>query len=230
MTASGSRRRSGSLNRVVPLCAALAAGSVGIIWPFLGAPDAVAASVATWDKVAACESGGNWSTNTGNGYYGGLQFSQRTWQAYGGASYAVRADLATKGEQIAVAEAVLHGQGPGAWPVCSVRAHLSSGGGSGSPSQAGHNSGAGRGSAGSASGAGGAESGPGHRKDSGNAEPAAAKSGTYTVTGGDTLSEIALHTSVRGGWTALYDANRRTVGPDPDLIHPGQRLTLPAHG
>jgi Transglycosylase-like domain len=71
-----------------------------------------------WDAVARCESGGNWSINTGNGYYGGLQFSQSTWNAYGGAAYAARADLATKSQQIAIAEKVLVGQGAGAWPIC----------------------------------------------------------------------------------------------------------------
>jgi hypothetical protein len=71
-----------------------------------------------WDAVARCESGGNWSINTGNGYYGGLQFSQSTWLAYGGGGYAGRADLATKSQQIAVAELVLAGQGAGAWPIC----------------------------------------------------------------------------------------------------------------
>ena len=85
---------------------------------------AQAAPVDTWDKVAACESGGNWRINTGNGYYGGLQFPQPPGTAYGGTRYAPRADLATKGQQIAVAEEVLRGQGPGAWPVCSVRGRL----------------------------------------------------------------------------------------------------------
>lgn len=89
---------------------------------------AEAASVSTWDKVAACESSNNWDINTGNGYYGGLQFTQSTWQAYGGLAYAPRADLATKTEQITIAEKVLSSQGPGAWPVCSVRAGLTAGG------------------------------------------------------------------------------------------------------
>jgi hypothetical protein len=73
-----------------------------------------------WDAVAQCESGGNWSINTGNGYYGGLQFSQSTWEAYGGAEYAARADLASRDAQIAVAEKVLAAQGAGAWPHCGV--------------------------------------------------------------------------------------------------------------
>nr|WP_179723128.1 transglycosylase family protein [Petropleomorpha daqingensis] len=71
-----------------------------------------------WDAVARCESGGNWAINTGNGYYGGLQFSQSTWNSFGGGAYAPRADLATKSEQITVAERVLDVQGPGAWPTC----------------------------------------------------------------------------------------------------------------
>lgn len=71
-----------------------------------------------WDAVALCESGGNWSINTGNGYYGGLQFSSSTWLAFGGGAYAPRADLAAKSQQIAVAEKVLAAQGKGAWPTC----------------------------------------------------------------------------------------------------------------
>jgi LysM repeat protein len=79
---------------------------------------AEAATAHNWDGVARCESSGNWSINTGNGYYGGLQFSYSTWLAYGGGAYARRADLATKAEQIVIAERTLRGQGIGAWPVC----------------------------------------------------------------------------------------------------------------
>jgi LysM repeat protein len=71
-----------------------------------------------WSAIAACESGGNWGASTGNGFYGGLQFTQQTWLAYGGGQYAPSANLATPAEQIAVAERVLAGQGIGAWPVC----------------------------------------------------------------------------------------------------------------
>lgn len=78
------------------------------------------ASSYNWDGVAACESGGNWQINTGNGYYGGLQFSQPTWEGHGGATYASRADLATKEQQIEIAERVLTTQGVGAWPVCGA--------------------------------------------------------------------------------------------------------------
>jgi resuscitation-promoting factor RpfA len=71
-----------------------------------------------WDVVAQCESGGNWGINTGNGYRGGLQFKQSTWEAYGGGQYATTADLATPEQQKAIAENVLAGQGKGAWPEC----------------------------------------------------------------------------------------------------------------
>ncbi|MCG7593204.1 transglycosylase family protein [Mycobacterium sp. PSTR-4-N] len=71
-----------------------------------------------WDRVASCESGGNWAINTGNGYQGGLQFSPSTWSGHGGGEFAPAAHLATKDEQIAVAERVLATQGKGAWPTC----------------------------------------------------------------------------------------------------------------
>ena len=77
-----------------------------------------ASAAGGWDEVAACESGGDWSINTGNGYYGGLQFSQSSWEAAGGLQYAERADLASKSEQIAAGEQLLAMQGPGAWPNC----------------------------------------------------------------------------------------------------------------
>jgi hypothetical protein len=83
-----------------------------------------AATSKTWDRLANCESGGNWHINTGNGYYGGLQFSQGTWLAYDGDQYANRADLASRAEQIAIAERLLKSQGWGAWPACSERLGL----------------------------------------------------------------------------------------------------------
>lgn len=89
----------------------------------LSATEASAAS-GVWDRVAQCESGGNWKINTGNGYKGGLQFTSSTWRAYGGGQYAASAHNASKEQQIAVAKRVLAGQGPGAWPVCSRKAGL----------------------------------------------------------------------------------------------------------
>jgi uncharacterized protein YabE (DUF348 family) len=74
-----------------------------------------------WDSLAKCEAGGNWAINTGNGFYGGVQFDQNTWERSGGLRYAARADLATREEQIAIAEVTRARQGWGAWPVCSGR-------------------------------------------------------------------------------------------------------------
>jgi len=92
------------------------------------APSAAAApSVAggsVWDTLAQCESGGNWAINTGNGYQGGLQFSPSTWAAYGGTAYAPTANLATREQQIAIAEKTLAGQGWGAWPACTAKMGL----------------------------------------------------------------------------------------------------------
>ena len=95
------------------LTGGVAAGATGV-----AAPSAGAATPSAWDRVAACESGGDWQTNTGNGYYGGLQFSAQTWTGHGGAEYAPTADQATREQQISVAERVLASQGAGAWPNC----------------------------------------------------------------------------------------------------------------
>ena len=83
---------------------------------------ASAADQGVWDRIAQCESGGNWHINTGNGYYGGLQFAASTWRSYGGAKYAPRADRASREQQIVIATKVQHASGWGAWPVCSRRA------------------------------------------------------------------------------------------------------------
>ncbi|MEU8243960.1 transglycosylase family protein [Actinoplanes missouriensis] len=97
-------------------------GTVGLLGP--AAPAQAVPSDVNWDAIARCESGGNWRINTGNGYYGGLQFSRGTWRAYGGTRYARTANRATKGEQIRVAERVLRGQGIRAWPHCGRRANV----------------------------------------------------------------------------------------------------------
>ena len=101
---------------------AIAASATIVTGVSLAAPAQAAGSV--WDSVAACESGGNWSINSGNGDYGGLQFSSSTWNAFGGTRYAATANQASKSAQIATAQRVLAGQGPGAWPVCSRSAGL----------------------------------------------------------------------------------------------------------
>ncbi|OKH79274.1 transglycosylase [Mycobacterium sp. ST-F2] len=94
--------------------AVLGGGSIAL------AAQATAATDGEWDQVARCESGGNWAINTGNGYQGGLQFSPSTWSAHGGGEYAPAANMASKDQQIAVAERVLASQGRGAWPVCGT--------------------------------------------------------------------------------------------------------------
>ncbi|MEU8698449.1 transglycosylase family protein [Streptomyces sp. NPDC048680] len=108
----------------------VAAGVTGsaIAIPLLGAAGAHAADASTWDRVAECESGGMWSADLSNGYYGGLQFSQEVWKSYGGESYAPRADLASRSQQIAVAEKVLDDKGPKAWPSCAVISGLATDG------------------------------------------------------------------------------------------------------
>ncbi|GAB2657299.1 transglycosylase family protein [Prescottella soli] len=90
--------------------------------PKPSAPSVANGSV--WDSIAHCEATGNWAINSGNGYYGGLQFNQGTWEAYGGTQYAPRADLATREQQIAVAEKVQAAQGWGAWPGCTSKLGL----------------------------------------------------------------------------------------------------------
>ncbi|MGW1544922.1 transglycosylase family protein [Streptomyces sp. NPDC002309] len=209
------RHRRYQPNRINRASLTVTAGGAGMALPFVGTGAAHAADAATWDKVAACESTGDWDINTGNGYYGGLQFSQSTWEAYGGTAYAARADLATKAEQIAVAEKVLDGQGPGAWPVCSQRAGLTRGGEGPDVVPAGTATRTPR-------------SAPADVQPQTTPQSRAGKAEMYTVVRGDTLSAIADERDVQGGWQHLYAGNRTTIGADPDLILPGQRLNLRA--
>jgi peptidoglycan hydrolase-like protein with peptidoglycan-binding domain len=103
-----------------------AAGALAVgVLPVALAGPANAAPTSTWDKLAQCESSGNWHVNTGNGFYGGLQFTKETWNAFGGTAYAPRADQASRSEQIAVAQKTLAGQGWNAWPACSRHLGLS---------------------------------------------------------------------------------------------------------
>jgi len=111
------------------LLATTAIGVIGVVV----ASGANAWDPAVWDKVAYCESTWRWNVNTGNGYYGGLQFSHSTWAAFGGHEYGAEANEATKAEQIAIARRVLYTQGPQAWPVCSVQAGLTKSNGGADP-------------------------------------------------------------------------------------------------
>ncbi|MGW1210831.1 transglycosylase family protein [Streptomyces sp. NPDC002499] len=105
----------------------VAAGVTGsaIAIPLLGAVSASAADGTTWDKVANCETGGSWSQNDGTGFYGGLKLSQDDWEQYGGLDYASRPDLASRNQQIAVAEKILDDQGVGAFHTCGLTTGLS---------------------------------------------------------------------------------------------------------
>ncbi len=201
--------------------AVTAAGGAGIVLPLMGAGNATAASVGTWDKVAQCESGGDWQIDTGNGFYGGLQFTQSTWEAYGGTDYAARADQATKDQQIAVAEKVLAGQGPGAWPTCGPKAGLTQNGGTPDVDT---------GSQGKAPAQPAAQQ-SGGGSDKAASQPSSEKSDksasqSYTVVHGDSLFTIARAHDVHGGWHTLYQDNRDVVGSNPNLIFPGQQLTV----
>ena len=170
-----------------------------------------------WDQLAQCESGGNWSINTGNPFSGGLQFLPSTWAAYGGQGAAHNASVA---EQKAVAYKVWQGQGWGAWPACSAKLGLygttppSGGFGSVAPQAA-------------------APVQPVAPAPQPVAAPApqaqyqapVAAAGQYTVKAGDTLSTIAVAHGVT--WKQLFDANSGTVA-NPNLIFPGQVLEIPA--
>jgi LysM repeat protein len=107
--------------RPAPAAAAPAAPAVPAASAQASRPAPASAGGVNWSAIAACESGGNWAANTGNGFYGGLQFTEQTWLGYGGGQYAPSANLATPAQQIAVAQRVLAGQGIGAWPVCGAR-------------------------------------------------------------------------------------------------------------
>ncbi|MFE0453866.1 transglycosylase family protein [Streptomyces sp. NPDC058914] len=108
----GGRGAHGSWIRTV-LMVLVTAAALGMPTQAVASPSN--ASGPDWDAIAACESGGNWQANTGNGHYGGLQFTQSSWAAAGGLRYAPRADLATRKEQIAVAERLARLQGMSAW-------------------------------------------------------------------------------------------------------------------
>lgn len=273
----------------------VAAGVTGsaIAIPLLGAGSASAADASTWDRVAECESGGMWSADLGNGHYGGLQFSPETWQDFGGTAYAPRADLASRSQQIAVAEKVLDAQGPAAWPGCAALAGLKNDGAATgvdpgvapSPEQSApveslvptkpsaqpttaasaepsadpaepaesattdgtpgaDSGGKHRGEAApektepgntdnereagrhASRGDGSARDNAGNPDEVGEAGKADAAPGEYTVRPGDSLWTIADKQRLSGGWAELYEANRETVGADPDLILPGQSLDV----
>ncbi|MGW7422413.1 transglycosylase family protein [Streptomyces sp. NPDC054813] len=226
----GKHRRPSRASRAAALAGVT---GVAIAAPLMASGTASAATASEWDTVAQCESGGNWAINTGNGYYGGLQFSASTWAAYGGTQYAAQANQATKTQQIEIAEKVLAAQGKGAWPVCGTGlSGAAYAGGSTSSSSS------------SSSGSSSANSGTSSRTTDTQAasrsaeRPAAKKTvttptgkkvkkgdGEYKVVKGDTLSSIAEKHKVKGGWQALFKLNKDIVD-DADFIYPGQLLHL----
>jgi resuscitation-promoting factor RpfA len=224
-SAKGKHRRPSKATRAIAIAGVTTAA---VAAPLMASGSASAATASEWDAVAQCESGGNWSINTGNGYYGGLQFSASTWAAYGGTQYASTADQASKAQQIEIAEKVLASQGKGAWPVCGTGL-----------SGASYNGG----SAGSPSSGSGSDSGSSARTEQQSTSrsterPAASKTvttptgkkvkkgdGEYKVVKGDTLSTIAQKHHVKGGWQKLFQLNKDIV-QDANLIYPGQQLHL----
>ncbi|MGW3288926.1 LysM peptidoglycan-binding domain-containing protein [Streptomyces sp. NPDC001002] len=190
--------------------------------------NAAAADGGVWDRIAQCESGGNWHINTGNSYYGGLQFSASTWRAYGGTAYAPTADKASREQQIAVATKVQKAQGWGAWPTCSTRAGAYGGApAAGSPATKSTPKSTSESAGGSNSGSSTESTAakPAKKPARPSSHPArGASRGDYTVRQGDTLSKIAARHGTT--WQRLYAANKAVIGADPDLIVPGQRLTF----
>ncbi|MGP3690478.1 transglycosylase family protein [Streptomyces sp. IBSNAI002] len=191
---------------------AVASGSAAtLVSLFSGGANAAGGDV--WDRVADCESTGNWQTDSGNGFYGGLQFTASTWAEFGGTRLAPQAHQASREDQIAVAEKVLAAQGPQAWPVCSVKAGLSQGGLSqgtvaAPASEAGDQA--------EVAGTADAQVPPGE-------QPAV---DTYKIKKGDTLRGIADRLRFPGGWQQLYDCNRRVIGDDPLVLPEGARLSV----
>ncbi|MFE9043312.1 transglycosylase family protein [Streptomyces sp. NPDC012421] len=242
---TGKRRRPSKATRVVALVGVTGAA---VAAPLMAAGTASAATASEWDRVAQCESGGNWSINTGNGYYGGLQFSASTWAAFGGTAYAPTADQASKSQQIAIAEKVLAGQGKGAWPSCGVglsSASYDGGSAEAAPQQQStQRQSAPKQSTQQSAPERSAEQ-PANRSQQRQAPKAqaapqaAAKKtvttptgekvkkgdGEYKVVAGDTLSKIATAQGVDGGWAELFELNKDVV-ENADLIYPGQQLHL----
>ncbi|MFE1025306.1 transglycosylase family protein [Streptomyces sp. NPDC058818] len=233
----GKHRRPSKATRVIAVAGVTGAA---VAAPLMAAGNASAATASEWDAVAQCESGGNWSINTGNGYYGGLQFSASTWAGYGGTQYAATADQASKAQQIEIAEKVLAGQGKGAWPVCGTGLSSAAYTGGGSESQ---DSGSAQSESSGSTADRSTEQKASRSDERPAAEPKAEKpaekktvttptgkkvekgDGEYKVVKGDTLSSIAEEHDVKGGWAKVFKLNDDIVD-DADLIYPGQQLHL----
>ena len=233
------------LKRTIALAASTAVAVGGSV--ALAAP---AQASTVWDAVAQCESGGNWSINTGNGYYGGLQFSASTWKAFGGHQYASNAHLATKAQQIAIAQKTLAVQGPGAWPTCSKKAGLTKANGGANaaapaPAKAETKKAAPAKAETKKAAPAKAETKKAAPKKA-ETKKAAPKASTQktapkrattvksvattgkrfiTVKAGDTLSQLAATHGVQGGWKTLWSLNQAEIS-NPDLIFVGQEIAI----
>jgi LysM repeat protein len=192
------------------------AGAVVVGVPLAVAGTANAAPDSAWDRLAQCESGGNWNINTGNGFSGGLQFTPSTWRAFGGTG---SAHQASREQQIAVAERVLATQGWNAWPVCSVKTGVR-----GNTAEV-------RVSAPVATRIEAPAKAEVKNKVQAPAEartaaPRLTKNGAnYTVVKGDTLSKIAAERRQPGGWQAIYQRNTDVLS-NPNVLSIGQQLDL----
>jgi LysM repeat protein len=189
---------------------------VGAVAVSVIAPTAAhAATASQWDAVAACESGGNWAIDTGNGYYGGLQFAASTWNSYGGTAFAPLANEATAAEQMEIADRVLASQGWGAWPACSVEAGVA-----GTPTTTTQQTTPATTTTTTTT----TSTATTSTAPSVNVKPI--RGADYVVQPGDTLISIAAAAHVKGGWAHLYQVNRRVIGDNPSLIEPGTKLRL----
>jgi hypothetical protein len=207
----GKQGKQGSAARTIAKVAA-----VGII---AGAPLGLAVGTANaapgmdWDALAQCEASGNWAANTGNGYYGGLQFTQQTWNAYGGQGNPANA---SREQQIAVAERVLAGQGRNAWPSCSARLGNYTGQAPKKATPATPQR----------------KAQPQQRQAPVQQAPVVALAGSktnpngnYEIKPGDTLSKIADANKVAGGYQAIVEKSKEFL-TNPDLIFPGHKILI----
>jgi transglycosylase family protein len=232
-----------TIKKAIITATVAAAGAIAMITPAANAAD-----TATWDALAQCESGGNWNINTGNGFYGGVQFTQQSWNGVGMSGSPASA---SKAEQIEAAERLLAVQGWGAWPACSAKLGLS---GQANPTYTQPKSQAQPVAAQTAQVAQPQPKAPTAQKTTPAVQqpvasvPAApqpaqvtpvapvapagpavstAAGTSYTVKAGDTLALIAQRQGVPGGWEGIYQANKGTIS-NPNLIFVGQVITLPA--
>ncbi|MFI0903242.1 transglycosylase family protein [Streptomyces sioyaensis] len=195
--------------------------AAGVLNLASGAP-AEAGGGGAWDRLAGCESGGNWRIDTGNGFSGGLQLAHSTWHSFGGGAYASRAGRATRAQQIQVAERVLARQGWGAWPACSASLGLNSATRHSAPRSTTAHAAPQRHAGAPARG----------RVRHPQIHEKRHKDGRHRSTGrslvvntGDTVSGLAYAHGCN--WREFYRLNRKVIGANPHLIFPGMRLVLP---